>query len=150
MEVGNAQSITSSYGTATLNDLEDGAGLGLPDGNGLLIQDIAGGEYPATRATVENAQQHDGAVVHKFFRGPTVVRISGLVVATTPANRQTLKDHLAGVLEPLLTEDGTWDFGAATHTIRYYDSVVFESPSAGGVGAGAGPKRFSFGLVVRT
>jgi hypothetical protein len=147
VELGNAQTITSSAGTVTFNDLDDGAGLGLPAGNGYLIQGIEGAEMPSLRIPMENRQRLDGTNMHRSFRDGKIIRISGLIIATTAINRRILADHLQKVLEPLLSANGTYNFTSHFHTVRYYEPVEITHPSSSGIGASAGPKAFSFALV---
>lgn len=154
MEVGNPQSLVSTFGTLVFNELDNGAGLGLDPGNGYLAQAIEGGVYPQIRNPVGNRPRADGGIVHKFFKGSKDIRIEGIIVATAPVFRTLLDDHLRGVTNPGLAEDMTYTWGnppypysdVRTHQVRLFEPVDIPAQSSGG-GASAAPKTFSFTLI---
>lgn len=146
MQIGTQHRIVSSFGTAHLNDLLYGSSL-VPSGSGLLLQSIAGAEQAPLRATVDNRTRTDGANLHRTFKGPKVITLDVLVVATEPAYRTALTDNLLGVLEAMLDEEGAYYFGDYSHSVKYYDPVEVQHPGSSGVGVSAGPKLLTFSLI---
>ena len=151
MEIGVPMSLQSSYGTLTFNDLEDGAGLSLPNGNGYLVQAIAGGVYPAIRNPVDNRPNRSGGIVHPFWKGAKIITLSGLVVASLPIYRTTLDDHLRGVTNALLEVAGTYRWtpplaAQRSHVVRLLSGVEILGQSGSG-GMSAAPKQFTIELV---
>ena len=153
MEYGVTQSILTSRGYVLFNNLwsDGGMGLNLGTGNGYLLQRVGGNVYPMIRNPVDNRPQKHGGIVHPFWKGAKAVEFEGLVVATTPANRQTLDDHMKGALDVLLGEDGTYSWTPPSaaqrqHTVRLFEPVsILGYPGAGG--QTAAPKTFTFTLI---
>ena len=154
MEYGTPQTLSSSYGTLSFN--VEGAGLGLP-GCMFLLQGIAGNVYPTIRNPTEDRPQRDGGIQHPFFKGAKYIEMDGLVVAMTPSNRTTMDDHMRGVTDPLLREDGTYTWAVPTadyptpgtnrsHTVRLFETVEILG-SGDSAGPSAEPKTFHFVLI---
>jgi hypothetical protein len=154
VEVGTPQQITSSFGTLNLNLA--GAGLGLPDFCTFFHRNVDGVYMADIRNPNENLSVTDGALAHKFFKSAKYISMNVLIVADTPAHRQTMTDHLLGVLDPLLREDGTYswlvpsgDYAGGfvgsyrSNTVRLWETVEVVNPE-GGV---AGPKTATFILI---
>jgi hypothetical protein len=111
-------------------------------------------------ADVRNPQEDlavkDGALSHKFFKGAKYIAQDCLIIADTPAHRTTMRDHLLGVLDPLLRADGTYTWlvptgiyasgfvgETRTNTVRLFDTVEIRDPEGGM----AGPKHATYTLI---
>src|SRR5262245_3181081 len=77
------------------------------------ISEIEGLDGPSIRASVDNAPQTDGGLVHTFFKGPRQVTMQGAIViqsvpfgaACLPVRNQMEAD-LRVALESILQADG--------------------------------------------
>jgi hypothetical protein len=156
MEVGTPQSLTSSAGTIHFNTFKASelGVIGVPDGNGYLLQSVIGNEMPGLRTPNDNRPHKSGGMLHPFFFGTKLIVLEGLVVAEAPAYRTLLDDHLRGVTDPGLKEDMTytWSLPPApysttrSHTVRLYAGVeILGRTSTGGMDAG--PKLFHIELI---
>jgi hypothetical protein len=154
VEFGTPQSITSSAGTITFNDLDSGMGLGLPPNNGYLLTEVVGNETPELRVPTENRPRAHGGLIHPFFKASKLIVIQGLIVASAPEHRTTLDDHLRTVTDPMLRADGTYTWAippypyATTrfHTVRLYNAVTILGQTQE-TGMGAAPKLFHIELI---
>jgi hypothetical protein len=143
----------SSVGTIHFNALET-IYLGLPKGNGYLISHVDGNETPQLRVPNENRPRAGGGLLHPFFQATKLIIIEGRVVATAPEHRTTLDDWLRGVTDPMLREDGTynwtippWPYSTTRfHTVRLYSPVVILGQSTDS-GMNAEPKTFHIELL---
>ncbi len=149
MEYGVVQRVASVYGTVYFNDLKSGnVGVSIGAGNGYLLQVVHGNVYPTIRNPVHDRPRRDGGIVRKFWKGAKFIEFEGTIIADNPIKRQTLVDHLLGVLDPLLELSGAYYWtppGAIerSHTVFLFEpaSVLSQSESP------AAPKTFSFILI---
>jgi len=147
--------LSSSAGTVTFNDLDHGAGLGLPADNGYLVQSVIGNEQPGLRTPNENRPHKGGGMIHPFFRATKLIVVEGLVVATKPWCRSVMQDHLQAVTDPLLKNDGTFTWALPPkpysttrfHTVRLYAGVEFRGQVDSQHGMSAAPKLFHIEMI---
>ncbi len=172
MDVGIPQSLLSSYGEVVFNVLNGSAvsanslaGLGftikapvgLPDGNGYLVTFVGGNDGAPIRNPITNRPHKHGAIIHRFRKSARFIYVEGEIIASTPANRTILDDHLRSALDGML-QSGV--FGQPSdplgryfwrppgkptrfHNVRLFDELKIEPSSPGS----AAPKTFSFTLV---
>lgn len=103
------------------------------------------GDAPSLRATVDDAPQTDGAIVHDAFAGAWYLTLVGTMNCTTgtAAARNTMEANLKSAVAALWRADGTLSqtpsgAGARSITVRAFTPVRF---------SGAWLKRFAFTLV---
>lgn len=137
MNLGQEYTLTDGTTTVTFNPSAGGDGFYLSlDTTGLLGQ-------PAIRAVVDNRSQTDGAVVHPAKKGPrrpTMVA-EYLINAGTLSDRDDAIAELVGLLNSLLTNDGTLTNTDTGDTLTVRSEVPLD-PSGG-----PQLKRVTFGLV---
>lgn len=98
----------------------------------------------AVRAPIDNKGQTAGYILHNFFEEGTHFVLSGIIVADTVANRNTMMDNLKAALRSILTTTGTLNFGSgATASVKCDVACDFPNQSAM-------LKGFVFGLVSAT
>lgn len=131
--------------------------VGLPPGNGYLMQFVGGTHGAPVRATIDNRPHKAGGIAHKFFSGPKYMTLTGHIIGDTLEIRQVLYDYLAMHLYAAQNADSRYFFkpnGANTptrfHTVKCYDlgDIIGPSTAQGTSPAGiAGPKLFDFEFV---
>lgn len=146
MEFGSAQQINTPYGTVYLNT--DGAGLGLPASCCFFLRAVEGQWMAAVRNPVNDRSARSGGLLHKFHKGAKYIEFDCLIIANTPAHRTTMRDHLLGCLNSILTADGTYYFyvpgtGYRHNTVRLFEPVEVRDPEGGK----AGPKHATWQLI---
>jgi hypothetical protein len=102
----------------------------------------------------EHRPRAHGGLLHPFFQATKLIVIEGRVVATAPAYRTTLDDHLRAVTDPMLRSDGTYTWAIPPypygttrfHTVRLYGPVTILGQSSDS-GMNAEPKTFHIELL---
>lgn len=93
-EFGVPFSLITPAGTLTFNP---------GGGDGLYLSDITGLDGGDIRSTVDDLPQHDGSMIHRFFRAGMKVTLTGYILPTTPgATRTGLMDNLRGYTDRLI------------------------------------------------
>jgi hypothetical protein len=121
-----------------------------------FLKDVTGVYSADVRPVQEDLAVLDGALAHKFFKSAKYIYQDVLIIADTPAHRQTMTDWLLGVLDPLLRKDGTYTWLVPTgpyasgfvgvtrfNTVRLFDTVEVKDPEGGM----AGPKHATYTLI---
>lgn len=88
--------------------------------------------------------QTDGFIIHDGYEDGLHLLLSGVIVADTVANRNTMIANLKTALRSIKSTTGTLSFGAGgTITVEWEVGVDFPT-------LGSNVKRFVFGLVAET
>jgi len=111
-----------------------------------LREDTTGLGGAPIRATVDDAAQTDGGVVHDNFKGARHLTIVAeyLIATGDIADRNAAFDALDALLDSIMRADGTWTMtptGAAAQSLTVRCDVSLS------VSGGAQLKRATFGLV---
>jgi hypothetical protein len=108
--------------------------------------DVAGLDQVPLRAPMDAKPHASGAIIHKFLRDARHITLSGLVVATSTAERNNMCDALISALQSIEQADGTYTWTPTgqtlkTLTVRCDVAVTFSGSN--------GPilKTYTFGLV---
>lgn len=96
------------------------------------------------RKPFDDAGQTDGFIVHDGFEEGLHLLLSGVIVADTVANRNTMMGNLKTALRSIKTTTGTLNFGAGgAISVEWEIGLDFPVWSAN-------VRRFTFGLIAAT
>lgn len=147
MQVGIPHSILTPMGEIVFNDLSGDATskslagqggvwpYGLPDGNGYLMQWIGGMHGAPTRNPVNDRPHKHGGIVHKFWSSAKYFTLTGLVIGSTPENKQLLDDYLTNYIHSTMQQDARYFFHPPGQdvrflTVRNYETADIQGPMA--------------------
>jgi hypothetical protein len=116
--------------------------------DGLVLTNLTGVDQAPIRATIDDAPQTDGGLVHPFFYGARHLTVEGYVLplgldAASQTERNGLMDDLILMLDSILRADGTFAWTPTGQTERSL-TVRCDVPVSF---TGTRQKAFIFGLV---
>jgi hypothetical protein len=144
-ESGIPQRLVTTAGTVVFNVFNgDPMALGLPDGNGFLVQEVSGLDQATLRTPTHDLPNKSGTYIRPFWKEAKIFTVQALVLWSDPVSRTILTDHLLGVTDACLDADGYYYWTPAGQGERYHVVQLYEAAEilgSGGDAAGAaGPK----------